>query len=324
MRIHETGKIAEDFYALGIPAVPVFLLDGPVPVLFDAGFSVLVPLYEREIKEILGSRSPAYLFLTHSHWDHIGGAGHFKTLWPELRIACHSRIREILTHPGAVQAIKRLNRQGTRDMPYWGRTIEEDLPFKRFTPDLDLKAGQRLELAPDCHVTALHTPGHTWDLMSYWMPERKILIASEAAGCELGGRVITEFLVDYDAYRQSLLQLIALEPEILCLAHEMVFTGQDARDYMMRSLEAAEAYVDEVEGILQDTGGDVERTVGRIKASEWEDLPYPKQPEPAYLMNTRARVGHILERMNKRDGIGDRGRTTEDGEHPDQGSPSIS
>lgn len=313
MRIHETGKIATDFYSIGIPAVPVFLLDGPVPVLFDAGFSVLVPLYEQEIKGILGSRSPAYLFLTHSHWDHIGGAGHFKARWPDLCIAGHSRIGEILTHPGAVQAIKRLNRQGTQDMPYWGRTIEKDLPFKSFTLDLDLKAGQFLELAPDCHVTALHTPGHTWDLMSYWIPERKILIASEAAGCEKGGRIISEFLVDYDAYRRSLLQLIALEPEVLCVAHEMVFTGQDARDYMIRSLEAAEAYVGEVEDILQDTGGDVERTVGRIRASEWENLPYPKQPETAYLMNTRARIKHILERMNKREGIGNGGRTTEAG-----------
>ena len=302
MRIHRTGKITEDFYALGIPAVPVFLLDGPVPVLFDAGFSVLVPLYEREIKRILGSRSPAYLFLTHAHWDHIGGAGHFKVLWPDLHIAGHARIREILTHPGAIQSIEGLNRQGARDMPHWGQAIEKDLPFKPFALDLALRAGQCLELAPDCHVTALHTPGHTRDLISYWIPERRILIASEAAGCEEGGRIIPEFLVDYDAYRRSLLRLIALEPEVLCVAHHMVFTGQDARDYMMRSLEAAEAYVGEVEDLLRDAGGDIERTVERVRTTEWETLSYPKQPEPAYLLNTRARVRHIWERMKRREG----------------------
>ena len=69
----------------------------------------------------------------------------------------------------------------------------------------------------------------------------------------------------------------------------------------------------EIEDILRDTGGDVERTVDRIKASQWENLSYPKQPESAYLINTRARVGHILERMNKREGTGDRGRTTRAG-----------
>jgi len=55
-----------------------------------------------------------------------------------------------------------------------------------------------------------------------------------------------------------------------------------------------------VERILMDEDGDIERTVERVKAEQWDPRPLPKQPEPAYLLNTRARVKNIWERMQKR------------------------
>ena len=87
MIISRTGKIARDFYVLGHSSVPVYLLDGPNPVLFDAGFSGLAFEYEKGIRDIIGSRSPSLLFLTHSHWDHIGSVAHFKRCWPGLKTA---------------------------------------------------------------------------------------------------------------------------------------------------------------------------------------------------------------------------------------------
>ena len=85
MRVTKKGKIVDDFYVMGHANVPVYLLDGPKPALFDAGFMALAKCYEQDIKKILGSRSPAYLFLTHSHFDHVGAAGYLKKVWPDLR-----------------------------------------------------------------------------------------------------------------------------------------------------------------------------------------------------------------------------------------------
>jgi glyoxylase-like metal-dependent hydrolase (beta-lactamase superfamily II) len=72
MRISRTGKISDDFYALGIPGAPVYLIDGATPVLFDAGFSALGQLYEGKIKEVSGNRSAILPFITHAHFDDIG------------------------------------------------------------------------------------------------------------------------------------------------------------------------------------------------------------------------------------------------------------
>jgi len=46
MIIQETGEIDDGFYVVGSAGVPVYLLDGPVPVLFDAGLTAGAYLYE--------------------------------------------------------------------------------------------------------------------------------------------------------------------------------------------------------------------------------------------------------------------------------------
>jgi hypothetical protein len=71
------------------------------------------------------------------------------------------------------------------------------------------------------------------------------------------------------------------------------------KEYLHRSIETAEAFVAMVERFLKETGGDVDRAVARVRDAEWAPKSYPKQPEAPYLLNTRARVKNIFERMAK-------------------------
>ncbi|MDZ7697185.1 MAG: MBL fold metallo-hydrolase [Deltaproteobacteria bacterium] len=227
MRISQTGKIAEDFYVAGNPVMPVYLLDGDVPALFDAGLSALGPLYAADIEDILGGRHPEILFLTHSHFDHIGAAGYFKKRWPDLKIAGSQKIQDILNRPRAVETIRLLNREARRQLQSLGVTPIDEAPFEGFEQGLILHSGQILELGHDMQVECMSTPGHTWDFMSYWMPEKKILVASEAVGCDDGtGYIYTEFLVDYDVYCRSLIELSKLDPQVLCPGHGLGFDRQ--------------------------------------------------------------------------------------------------
>jgi glyoxylase-like metal-dependent hydrolase (beta-lactamase superfamily II) len=170
--------------------------------------------------------------------------------------------------------------------------------FESPTFDQVVNPGQIIELGPDLSVDVIPTPGHTWDFLSYWVPEKKILVASEAAGCDN----VSEFLVDYDVYRSSLENLSRLDVEVLCTGHHMVLTGADARKHLLDSLDQAADYVARVERFLLDEDGDVDRVVQRVKTQEWDPKPLPKQPEKAYMMNTKARVQTVLKRMVKRRG----------------------
>ena len=95
----------------------------------------------------------------------------------------------------------------------------------------------------------------------------------------------------------SLEALSQLDAQVLCTGHRLVMTGPDAKSHMNQSPEAAAHYVAMVEECLRLEKGDIERAALRVKAIEWDQRAWPKQPEQAYLINTKVRVKAVWEQM---------------------------
>ena len=176
-----------------------------------------------------------------------------------------------------------------------------DAPFEPFGVDLVLGDGQTVELG-NTTVQVLASPGHTRDMLSYYIPERKILIATEAVGVQdMTGRIIIAALTDYDAYVASLERLSSLPVEVLCQGHRLVWTGAgEVRDYFARAMAAAKSFREQVTRLLGEEQGSVERVVARIKVEEYDANPYPKQQEAAYLINLRVRVDSLARGSKER------------------------
>ena len=295
MILEKVGPVTEGFYALGIQHMPSYLLDAAKPAMFDSGITCLGPRYVAEAPKFLAGRTPRFLFLTHAHFDHCGSASQIKAAFPDLEICASELAAGILAKPRAVDLITQLNR-GALQMAKGLAGPDDVLSAADFAPvtiDRVLADGDSIDLG-GATVQVLATPGHTRDFLSYYIPEKRILIASESAGCpDASGYLRCEFLADYQAYLESQRRLVELDVDIVCPGHIHIYLGEDARDYLRRALQATLDFKTWVDRLLDEEQGDVEKVVARIKEVEYDHLPSPKQLESAYLLNCRARVAHL-------------------------------
>jgi glyoxylase-like metal-dependent hydrolase (beta-lactamase superfamily II) len=302
--ISQTGKITEDFHTLGHPAIPLYLLDGPAPTIFDAGLALLADLYVREIKKVLGARQPAFCFLTHAHFDHCGSIAVLKKYFPRMQVVASRRSADILNNPKAVQLIDQLNRSARQMVADLGLEHSNEGGFEPFAIDRHISDGETIQLASDLHIRAIETPGHTRDCISYLVEEKKILLSSEALGQEHPkGVVVTDCLSDYDAYRTSLLTLAGLGADVICPGHFFVYTGKDAIRYTDRAVAACQQFRTLVETIYREEKGDRRQIMQRIKAIEYDGYTGPRQPEAAYLLNLEARIKAVLHTRSQENNI---------------------
>ncbi len=300
MILNTTGYVDRGLHVTGFAWSPAYLLDGDTPILFEAGFYSIGPLYVRDIRKVTGAKDPSHLFLTHVHYDHCGAAAYFKRAFPGITICASKRASEILRRPNALELMTSLSRNFTR-LAEASPDIDTDTilhsPFEPFTIDRIFENEEIFTVDPSLHVQVLFTPGHTRDMLSYYIPERRILIATESAGCRSQtGQIVSEFLVDFDAYIGSLKRLATVDVDILCQGHHFVYTGSDVAEFFEASLEAAFAFRRRVVELLAIENDSVERVVERIKKEEYDPNPGPKQPEKAYLLNLKTRVAHLAGR----------------------------
>jgi glyoxylase-like metal-dependent hydrolase (beta-lactamase superfamily II) len=281
---------------LGHPGAPAYLLDsGDQPVVFDSGFSIMGNRYIEDIKAVLKDREPSFLFLTHSHFDHCGAAGILKNAFPKMSILTSPRARKVLEKERALELIKKLSEEAKALAGGLGVKDEHLLSFLPFSIDKTLSDGDVLPLNGDVTLRVMETPGHSRDSLSFYIPEKGILLCAEALGIpDASGYIISECLSNYDQYAASMQKLMALEPDIVCLGHYKAFSGIDAMRYMNESKAHCVQFKELVTSFISEENGDLERVMARFKKLEYDGKREDAHPEAAYFINLNARIKAVL------------------------------
>lgn len=295
MKQQAKGRVHERITAIPNAWYPAYIVRGEKKnLMIDAGVNLLGPRYLTSIKDIFGNTAQLrYLFLTHSHYDHVGAAHYLKQHIPGLVIGAHERLAGLLQKPSVLDLMNQLSSNHVELLKY--NDANEDLTLYPFEIDIRLKQGDEFDLGGlTCRI--YETPGHTKDSLSFYFPEIKTLFSSEAAGVlqgETGSEMQVEFLSSYQDYIASLKWMISLEPEIICLGHGWVLTDEDATEFLKRALAETFRYRDLIENYLNAAGGNIEKAIQDMGHAQYDVKGGIYQARVPYMTNLSAQVRHI-------------------------------
>jgi 2-aminobenzoylacetyl-CoA thioesterase len=289
-------RISDNLTLIGTWNLPAYLVIGADRVVMvDAGPVSMAPTFVDEMPKALGARRPDLVVFTHSHFDHVGGAPYLRRHIPSIRFGGHEYLFYVMSRPGARHVIEGLNRRMTDPALIREKLTDADFDYSAITGDVLLKDGEVIDLGGGVTVTAVATPGHTQDSMSYLLKPDGIVMTGEAIGIVPGEELYVgpEFLTSYEDYVDSINKVAALRPRRILTGHHAEAYGDQVERLIGAALRDAAALKDKIERYLAEEGMDEARVIERVKGEEYLTARQGKQPEEAYLLNLKAQVKMI-------------------------------
>lgn len=161
-----------DTAQFGLPRTgAVFAIRGSRPVLIEAG----TPRAATRILSAMGDLSLDYIFVTHIHLDHAGGAGQLAREHPQAKIVVHERGYQHLANPRRlIDGV----REASPDLfPLYGEPLA--IPEHQMLPVI---GGEVFDLGEDVRLEVIAAPGHASHHICLFEHNSRMLFAGDAAG----------------------------------------------------------------------------------------------------------------------------------------------
>ena len=297
MRSEQTGLIAPGLWCLGRRESNVYLLEGDRDtLLISGGMSYILPDVLAQMASFgVDTDQITKILILHAHFDHIGIIPYFKRKNPSTEVYASVRGWEILEKEKAITTINEFSRLTAEHMGLEKQLKAYDCEWRQDISGKTVKDGDTMDLGGRI-VRILETPGHSSCSLTAYVPEIKALFPSDGGGIPSGSNINPAGNSDYTLYQQSLHKLAELEVRILCADHYGYVTGDEAADYIRRSIRSAADYRRLVEEIYRRER-DPEKTVDRLVQMTLSEQPDNFLPEGIITGVTGQLVRHIASHM---------------------------
>lgn len=270
-----------------------FLIDdGTTAVLIDSGFGFTGDAVAARIREVLGARPLDYIFLTHSHYDHVLGAAYVLHAYPNARVVAGEYAAKIFAKESAKALMRDLDRKfaatcGVTDYP---DRIDE------LRVDLAVADGDVIQ-AGEMKFVAVALPGHTKCSMGFYLPDERLLIGAETLGVFDGEEILVPcFLVGYQMALDSIAKARAMEVDKLLLPHFGLLAREKTDYYLDHAAPAVRETAEAITSILR-TGGTEADAIAWFREKFYRGNIPAAYPIDAMLLNTSIMVRVIAREL---------------------------
>jgi glyoxylase-like metal-dependent hydrolase (beta-lactamase superfamily II) len=223
----------------------LYILRTPKPVIIETGFSHTLKKTLAALKELgIDPEEIAYIFPTHVHMDHAGGAGYLAQACINAQIVVHEVGVPHLIDPSKLR--ESVKRAVGPLFSYYGEITP--IPAERILP---VKGSEAFELGDGYSLEIIDAPGHAPHQYCLYERKHKALFTADAVG--IYRRTASGFTLTtpppqfhYEQWLATLQKFKALDLEWLCFTH----FGAEREPYRL---------IDEYEEHLKEWFSSVER-----------------------------------------------------------------
>ncbi len=240
MIFNSPGKITERITLLGRRESCIYLLDGGTEyAILGGGMTYIIPDIENQIAEAgIDERKISRIVVHHTHFDHVGAVPFFKKKWPWVSVTASARGAGQLARPVVIEAIKNINLMLLSNAGMSDRANELGFDFESIPVD-DTPSDGDMRKIGDLTLQFMMVPGHSTCSMAVYVPELKALFASDAGGIPFEGQVFAAANSNFDLYQASLDKMAGYDVDFHGAEHYGALTGNDARSFIPKSINAA-------------------------------------------------------------------------------------
>ena len=263
-----------------------FLIDnGKTSVLYDSGFAFTGDGMVEKIKSHLGDRKLDYIFLTHSHYDHVLGSLYAMKEWPDAKVVASDYAAKIFNKSSAKAVMRDLDKKFALTC---GSGPYEDI-IDNLKVDVEVNENDIIN-AGDMTFKVIELPGHTKCSIGFYLIEKKLLLSNETLGIYAGnGIILPSFLVGYKMTLDSIEKVENMDVEHILVPHYGLLDGDDTEKFLKNAKRVAKETADDFSNRIKSGESDIS-LIEYFKSLYYHDYVRVIYPIDAIELNTKCMI----------------------------------